>query len=265
MGVLNVTPDSFSDGGLYTDIDTAVSRAMTMIDQGADIIDIGGESTFVNRDDVSIEEELERVLPVIQTLKEKRPNTQISIDTYKSEVAKQVLAAGATIVNDVTAGRGDTDMFAVATEAQCPIVLMYAKDETSRTTTDEREYEDVVDTIKTFLEQRIHEALAAGIKKHNIILDPGLGFFISGKAQYSYEILAQLERITALGYPVLVSPSRKSFLAGREQLAPADRLPGTIASSAIAATCGATIIRTHDVLEVRRACEIAKNIQTYVR
>jgi dihydropteroate synthase len=263
VGILNITPDSYHDGGQYLQLPAALSRAEEMLAEGADIIDIGGESTFIDRDEVSESEEIKRTIPVIKAIKKNHPEIIISIDTSKAAVAQAAIEAGATMVNDVTAGRGDSGMFPLMAKHQSvSLVLMYAKDATSRTTTGQVDYDDVVQTIINFLEKRIALVKAAGVNQKQIIIDPGLGFFISADADYSLEIIARLGEFQKLGYPIYLSPSRKSFLAGQEKLPPAQRLPGTIAASAIAVLKGATYIRTHDVQAVRRGCEIAQKIKS---
>lgn len=230
-----------------------------MLGEGADIVEIGGESTGPNSKDVSPEEERSRALPVLIEARKRWADLPISIDTAKSTIAKEALDAGAAMINDVTAGRGDSAMFqVVAVHPSKPkLVLMHAKDSASRTTIEARHYDDVMGTVIEFLEKQIEIALEAGVQRSQIILDPGLGHFLSSEAKYSYTILAQLSRLAALGFPILVSPSRKSFLAGPENLKASDRLAGTIAASAIAILNGAHSIRTHDVAEVRRGCEVA--------
>jgi len=260
VGVLNTTPDSYFDGGKYHDVDDAVWRAGEMLQRGADIIEIGGESTGPGSKDVSSEEEVSRVIPVLQAIKDTYPDAVLSVDTYKSTVAQEAIKIGVAMINDITAGRGDSQMFSVISSADVLYAMMYAKDETARTTTEEFEYDNVIETVSAFLLQRKEAAIEAGIDESQIIVDPGLGHFVSGKPEYSFQILSQLQKLTSLGSPIFVSPSRKSFLAGPENLPPKDRLPGTIAASVIAVKNGATYIRTHDVLSVRRACDIAQNL-----
>jgi len=260
VGILNTTPDSYFDGGKFNQVEAAVKRVGEVIDQGADIIDIGGESTGPGSEDVSVEEELNRVIPIIKAVIEEYPDAQISIDTYKSQVAKEAIDAGAMMVNDITAGRGDPDLFKVVADSNAQIVLMYSKDDTARTTVKDQQYDDVVSTIIKFLSERKSAAIDAGIAESRIIVDPGMGHFVSSDPQYSFTILAELERFKELNCPIYVSPSRKSFLAGPKNLPPEDRLPGTIAASALAVTHGVTYIRTHDVSEVRRGCEIAQQL-----
>lgn len=259
VGVLNVTPDSYFDGGKFNAQDDAVRRAGELLQEGADIIDIGGESTGPDSKDVSLDEELSRTIPVITAIMAQYPKAKLSVDTYKAEVAKQATQAGAYMINDVTAGRGDEQMFAVMAESGAKVVLMYAKDETARTTIQNTDYDDVLQTITSFLTERVEAAKAAGIAADTIIIDPGMGHFVSSKPEYSFEVIRRLSELTSIA-PVFLSPSRKSFLAGSENLPPSDRLPGTIVASARAVQNGASYIRTHDVLEVRRACEIAAQL-----
>jgi dihydropteroate synthase len=261
VGILNVTPDSYVPESRAMDVEVALLRAEGMVRDGADIIEIGGESTGPGSADVSAAEELERTIKVIRETKKRMPNISISIDTYKASVAEKAIEAGASIVNDVTAGRGDPKMFGVAAKAGVRVVLMYAKDPTPRTSVQETRYDDVVRTIKSFLTERKQAAVDAGIESSYIILDPGLGHFVSLLPEYSFEILARLEEFADLGSPILLSPSRKSFLAGRENVKAADRLPATIAASAIAALHGASFIRTHDVQAIRRALEVVEQVR----
>jgi len=257
IGVLNVTPDSFYDGGRYATVEEALRGVEELLSEGADWIEVGGQSTGPKSKDVSVEEEIRRVIPVVEAIRKHFPAARISVDTFQSEVAAKAIAAGAMMINDVTAGRGDPDMFSAIRDASVKLVLMHAKDATPRTTIQDVQYDDVVGTVKDFVTHRKSAALAAGISSDRIILDPGLGHFVSSDATYSFEILERLREFTELGCPVLVSPSRKSFLAGRENLPVVERLPGTIAASVIAALNGAAHIRTHDVKEVKRGCEIA--------
>lgn len=250
VGILNVTPDSYYDGGRYNAVDAAVLRAGELLQEGADIIDIGGESTGPGSSDVELEEELSRTIPVIQAIVEAHPDAQISIDTYKAQVAQNAIDAGAVMVNDVTAGRGDPELFSVVVDSGVQIVLMYSKDGTPRTTIQDVQYDDVIDTIKAFLSARKQAAMDAGIAEEKIILDPGMGHFLSSDPKYSFEVLSRLTELKDLGSSIYVSPSRKSFLAGPEGLSPDQRLDGTVAASKIAVQNGATYIRTHDVGQV---------------
>lgn len=246
MGILNVTPDSFSDGGKYFDTDLAMEKALQMIRDGADIIDVGGESTGPGSSAVTEEEELRRVIPVIERIKKsigKKNKPIISVDTYKAQIAQSAICAGASIVNDVTALRGDPQMASLIVKTGVKIVLMYSKDPTPRTTREAKQYKDVVKAVADFLNGRIDFALKAGIKKSQIIIDPGMGAFVSGEPKYSFEILRRLREIKKLGYPILVGVSRKSFLPG----AIADRDAPTFIANLVAAKNGADILRVHEV------------------
>lgn len=239
MGIVNVTPDSLFNGG----------EVKEMIEAGAAIIDIGGESTGPGSVDVSGGEELERVLPVITELRRDFPDIFISIDTYKADVAANAIEAGADMVNDVTAGRGDDRMFDVVRDLEVPYVMMYAKDDTPRTTTEVLEYDDVMKTICDFLEEKVSEL-------DQVIVDPGMGMFVSGEPKYSYEILARLGELRGLGCPILVGASRKSFLGGKVE----DRLEGSLAAACVAAQNGAKIIRAHDVEQTVKALTVINNV-----
>jgi len=271
MGVLNVTPDSFSDGGKFNSINSSVKRVGEMVEQGAKIIDIGGESTGPGSKDVSVMEEIKRVVPVIESVRKKFPDIFISIDTYKSEVVKAAYKAGADMVNDVTAGRGDPKMFSVVVKCKMPIVLMYSKDSSARTTRDKIQYEDVMRSVSSFLEGRVSEARAQGVEQ--VIVDPGMGAFVSGEPKYSFEILRRLSELKSFGLPILIGASRKSFLGGavgtecrisnteyREEkegrvrnsqfgIRYSNRLEGSLACAVVAVMNGAKIIRAHDVGE----------------
>jgi dihydropteroate synthase len=260
IGILNITPDSFFDGGKFADTEKAVLRAEQMQEEGADVIEIGGESTGPGSKDISAEEELRRTIPVIKELRSSKPDMRISIDTYKSAVARAAIAEGATIVNDVTSGRADPEILRLVAQCGASLVLMYAKDATPRTTVEPKKYEDVVATIHRFLEERKQAAMASGIPASRIILDPGLGHFVSSLPEYSFEILDRLREFLDLGCDLLVSPSRKSFLAGAEKIPVSERLPQTIVASVIALQNGARFIRTHDVAEIRRAIDVAQAI-----
>ncbi len=257
VGILNVTPDSYFDGGKFADSVAAIERAGEMLRDGADVIEVGGESTGPASSDVSAEEELRRIVPVIRGIRSSFPDAVISVDTYKASVAEAALCEGATIVNDVTAGRADGAMFEIVAKMKASIILMYAKDASPRTTVEPRQYADVIVTVRDFLEERSRLATQKGIAAAKIILDPGLGHFVSADARYSFEILAHLEQFASLGYSLLVSPSRKSFLAGQRNLPPKDRLPATLAATAIAVLHGAGFIRTHDIAQTREAVEAA--------
>jgi dihydropteroate synthase len=198
IGVLNITPDSFYDGGKFLPAAKAIAKAEELIADGADIIEIGGESTGPESPNVSVDEEINRTIPVIKEIRNKWPKKQISIDTYKNEVALAALDAGASMVNDVTAGRGDPRLFAALSPTQVPCVLMYSKDHSPRTTVAPVQYKDIVQESMDFLRRQIDDARHSGISKDRIIIDPGLGHFISSDAQYSFQIVAHVQSSSAL-------------------------------------------------------------------
>jgi len=252
MGVVNVTPDSFSDGGRYLDPRAAVEHGKQLIADGAAILDVGGESTRPGADPVSAEEELRRVEPVVAGLA--GSGAEVSIDTSKASVAAAALDAGAAIVNDVTALRGDPEMAAVCAEREPVVVLMHMLG-TPRTMQDQPRYDDVVDEVKAFLAERLEAALAAGIAEQRVWLDPGIGF---GKtAAHNFELLQRLGELRELGRPLVVGTSRKSFIGRADGSPPDERIGGTIASSVLAAAEGADVLRVHDVAEVRQALAVA--------
>jgi dihydropteroate synthase len=255
MGVVNVTPDSFSDGGLYLDPERAVAHGRQLVEDGAEILDVGGESTRPGAEPVAEEEELRRVVPVVRGLRGSQ--SRISVDTSKAAVAAAALDAGAEIVNDVTALRGDAEMAALCADRGATVVLMHMLGE-PRTMQDDPHYEDVVAEVKAFLATRLQAALAAGIAEERVWLDPGIGF---GKtAVHNMELLRRLGELRELGRPLVVGTSRKSFI-GKLDGSPADRrLGGTIASSVLAAAEGAEVLRVHDVAEVRQALQVAAAI-----
>jgi dihydropteroate synthase len=253
MGVINVTPDSFSDGGEYLTAGKAIRHGIQLADEGAEILDIGGESTRPGAMPVEADEELARVLPVIQGLAVARPQAQISIDTSKAAVAAAALDAGAVIVNDVTALRGDPKMAEVVAGGEAGCCLMHMLGE-PRTMQEDPRYDDVVDEVRAFLEERLAFAVTAGIAEERIMLDPGIGF---GKtAQHNLELLARLNELVAIGRPVVLGTSRKSFL-GKLTGRPVDqRLPGTIASCVLAYEQGARVFRVHEVAPIADALKV---------
>ena len=260
MGVLNVTPDSFSDGGRFFSVDKAVEHAISMEKQGADIIDIGGESTRPGAKSISLDEEMDRVIPVIEQLVGK-VKVPISIDTYKSEIARRVLDLGACMVNDITALQGDKHLASVVSEYDVPVCLMHMKGN-PRNMQIKPVYEDIIMEIHAFLKGRAEYALFCDIKKENIIVDPGIGFGKrTGKGiEDNCEILHRLSELKSLGYPVLVGTSRKTFIgnvcADKESLPVSERLEGSLAVACIAAMNGADIIRVHDVKETCRCIDM---------
>ncbi len=256
MGVLNVTPDSFYEKGKFVDTDAALARYDEMVKQGADIIDIGGESTGPRSKDVKAKEELDRVLPLLKKACKKRTKCWTSIDTYKPEVAKAALKEGVDMINDILALRHDPKLAKLIAKERVPVVMMYSKDDTGRTSGRKVKYDDVVEDIKDFLKKRIKIAKEAGISDEHIIVDPGQGAFVSTDSQYSLQILKNLKKFRAFGYPILVGSSRKSFIGEVLDLPVDARLEGSLACAAVAVMNGASIIRTHDVKETRRIVDM---------
>jgi len=255
MGVVNVTPDSFSDGGLYLDPETAIQHGEELARAGAEILDVGGESTRPGAEEVPLEEELRRVEPVVAGLA--GGAAAISIDTSKAAVAAAALDAGAEIVNDVTALRGDPEMAALCADRGATVVLMHMAG-SPRTMQANPVYEDVVADVKAFLAVRVETALAAGVGEERIWLDPGIGF---GKtAEHNLELLRRLSELSELGRPLVIGTSRKSFIGKVDGSDANARLGGTIASSVLAAAEGAAVLRVHDVAEVGQAMAVAAAI-----
>jgi dihydropteroate synthase len=257
MGIVNVTPDSFSDGGLFLDAERAVEHGRRLAAEGADVLDVGGESTRPGAEGVSAGEELARVLPVIEGLAGAERGLPISIDTSKREVAEAAIEAGAAIVNDVTALRADPELAGLCAQAGVEVCLMHMLGD-PRTMQENPVYDDVVGDVKAFLAERIELAISEGIAEERIWVDPGIGF---GKTvEHNLELLRRLGELRDLGRPILVGTSRKSFI-GKLTGAPADeRLGGTIASSILAYANGAEILRVHDVAPVREALDAAAAI-----
>jgi dihydropteroate synthase len=255
MGVVNVTPDSFSDGGLYLDPGAAIAHGRELVDDGAAILDVGGESTRPGAAEVGVEEELRRVEPVVAGLAPLGVN--FSVDTSKAAVAAAALDAGATIVNDVTALRADPEMAGLVADRGAGVVLMHMAGD-PRTMQVNPEYHDVVTEVHDFLAERLAAAIAAGIEESRIWLDPGIGF---GKTdQHNFELLRGLGRLADLGRPILVGTSRKSFIGRADGSATDDRLGGTIATSILAAAAGASVLRVHDVRELAEALTVASAV-----
>ncbi len=256
MGILNVTPDSFSDGGVYLERERAVAHALELAEEGADIIDVGGESSRPGAAAIPVKEELRRVIPVIEGIRQES-NILISIDSCKAPVVQQALGAGAGMVNDISALRYDGEMLDVLAKHDVPVVLMHMQGE-PRTMQENPQYVDVLSDIINFLQERVAAATAAGIAQERLIIDPGIGF---GKLlQHNLEILRRLDELRSLGRPILIGPSRKSFI-GQLTGGPADgRLPGTIASVVLGIIKGADMVRVHDVGEVKRAVQVADAI-----
>ncbi len=269
MGILNVTPDSFSGDGLMTQNDVvraAIEQALRFVESGADILDIGGESTRPGSQPVSAQEEMDRVLPVIEALAGLKLEAILSLDTSKAAVAIAGLNAGVHWINDVWALKADPAMVKVAAESGVPLVLMHNRSKPNHVELQERlggqylgaEYDDIIADIKRELQESIDLALAGGVRKEQIILDPGLGF--GKKVEHNLELVNRLDEIKGMGYPVLLGPSRKSFIGYTLDLPPDDRLEGTEAVCTIAITRGADILRVHDVLEISRLARMSDAI-----
>ena len=257
MGVLNVTPDSFSDGGRFLDHEDAVAQGIRMAEEGADVVDVGGESTRPGSEEVPVEAEIDRTVPVIKRLAAEL-DVPISIDTRKAEVARAALDAGAAVVNDVSAGR-DPDMFEVVRDTAAGLVLMHMLGE-PKTMQEKPEYEDVVREVREYLGARLDAAVAAGIERDRLCVDPGLGF---GKTyEHNLELMRGIDSFLDLDAPVLVGPSRKSFIGKSLGDAPMeDRLEGTLAAVSWMAGHGAHIVRVHDVKETVRALKVVDAIR----
>jgi dihydropteroate synthase len=254
MGVVNVTPDSFSDGGVFDDSLGAVAHARRLISEGAAIIDVGGESTRPGAGPVPTEDEIERVLPVVEGIAGLGLPAQISIDTMKAQVAEAALGAGASYVNDVTAFRHDPDLATLVADRGADCCLMHMLGE-PRTMQDDPRYDDVVDDVKAFLEERLKAATAAGIAEERIQLDPGIGF---GKTlEHNLELLRRLDELTALGRPIVIGTSRKSFLGRLTGRDVTERVYATVATSVIAFERGARVFRVHDVAATADALAVA--------
>ena len=254
MGVVNVTPDSFSDGGAFLDRDAAVAHGLRLAFEGADLLDVGGESTRPGADPVPARDELDRVIPVIEGLRERNPEVRLSIDTSKAVVAAAALDAGADYVNDVTALRGDPDMAALVAEREIDVCLMHMIG-TPRTMQAEARYDDVVGDVRAFLAERIEAAVGAGIARERIEVDPGIGF--AKTVDHNLELLDRLAELTDLGRPIVLGTSRKSFLGritGRET---AERIPATLATIVMGLERGAEVFRVHDVAPARDALAVA--------
>ena len=257
MGILNVTPDSFSDGGRFTRSNIAVDHAFNMIDNGAHIIDIGGESTRPGSTPVSEDDECERILPVIESIKKINSKITISVDTYKASVARKAIEAGADIVNDISGLTFDPNMLPLLSGKDIPVIIMHINGK-PKTMQKNPAYDDLVEDIKSFLNHQSKVAEESGIKKSHIILDPGIGF---GKTfDHNFTLLRRLDEICSLGYPIMIGPSRKAFIGDVLDLPPDDRIEGTLATIVAGIMNGAKIVRVHDVKEVNRVVKITEKI-----
>lgn len=257
MGIVNVTPDSFSDGGMFHDADAAVKYGLRLLEEGADLLDVGGESTRPGSDAVSIEEERERVLPVLEGLRREAPEAVLSVDTRKAEVASSALAAGADVVNDVGAG-GDPEMFAAVAGNGAGMVLMHMQGD-PKTMQQDPHYDDVVTDVRTFLADRVEAAVAAGIGRDRLCVDPGIGF--GKRLEHNLELLRAIGSFRDLGVAVLAGVSRKRFLGELSGVDdPAERLEGTLAAVAWCAAQGVDVVRVHDVAPTVRAVAVVDAI-----
>ncbi len=256
MGILNVTPDSFSDGGKYTAVENALEQVKKMIAEGADLIDIGGESTRPESDAVAADEQIKRVVPVIEAIRKDLPeNPVISIDTTLSSVAEAALDAGANIINDVSAGRQDERIFQVSARRNIPLILMHMQG-TPKTMQENPYYDSVVDEVLEFLRQRIDIALQKGASKKNIMIDPGIGF--GKRKQDNIDLMANLHRFVETGYPVLLGASRKRFMGSICNVSkPSELVTATAVTTALGVMQGVQMFRVHDVKENRQAADVA--------
>ncbi|OAX45652.1 dihydropteroate synthase [Paenibacillus sp. AD87] len=246
MGILNVTPDSFSDGGRYTSVERAVAHAIQMMEDGADLIDIGGESTRPGSDIVGADEELSRIIPVIEALRQQAPHIPISVDTYKADVARQAIQAGAHIINDVWGAKADPEMARTAAELGCPLILMHNRQE--------RDYTNYLVDVVRNLEESIQIALEAGVHPDQIILDPGIGFVKD--LNENLVLMSSLGLLNEMGYPVLLATSRKRFIQNTLQVQANDALEGTAATVAFGIAQGCQMVRVHDVKPIRRTVDM---------
>lgn len=246
MGILNVTPDSFSDGGRYNDTERALAHAMQLIEEGADLIDIGGESTRPGHEPVGVEEELARVIPVVEAIHRHAPHIPLSVDTYKAEVARRAIQAGAHIINDIWGFKEDPDMAKTAAELGCPVILMHNRRN--------RDYTDLVEDVKRDLMESVEIARAAGVKDEHILLDPGIGF--AKDYMENLQVMASLDKLVELGFPVLLATSRKRFIQTTLDAPAQDVLEGTAATVAYGIAQGCQIVRVHDVLHMKRTAKM---------
>ena len=249
MGILNATPDSFSDGGKFNEVEIALKRVEEMISQGADIIDVGGESTRPNFTVVEVDDEINRVVPVIKAIKEKFDIT-VSIDTYKAKTAEAAIKAGADIINDVWGFKKDKNMASVAAKYDVPCILMHNRED--------KPYENLMEDVKNDLMESIKIAMDAGVKKENIILDPGIGF--AKTYEENLIVMKNVKEIRDMGYPVLLGTSRKSMIGNTLNLPVDQRVEGTLVTTVMGIMSGCEFIRVHDVLENKRACIMTDKI-----
>ena len=258
MGIVNVTPDSFSDGGKFFSPEVAIRHASKLITQGADIIDIGGESTRPGAEQVSESEELKRVIPVIEKIRTDNPTILISIDTTKASVAKHAVEAGADIINDVSGLSFDNNMIGTVESFNIPVVIMHMKGNPQNMQLNPK-YKDIVNEILDFFKMKIKTAIQSGINRSMIILDPGIGF---GKTvEHNFELLSRLNEFNILELPIMIGPSRKSFIGITLDLPPEDRVEGTAAAVSAGVMNGASIVRVHDVKSMKRVVRIIEKVR----
>lgn len=258
MGIVNVTPDSFSDGGKFFSPEVAIRHASKLITQGADIIDIGGESTRPGAEQVSESEELKRVIPVIEKIRTDNPTILISIDTTKASVAKHAVEAGADIINDVSGLSFDNNMIGIVESFNIPVVIMHMKGNPQNMQLNPK-YKDIVNEILDFFKMKIKIAIQSGINRSMIILDPGIGF---GKTvEHNFELLSRLNEFNVLELPIMIGPSRKSFIGITLDLPPEDRVEGTAAAVSAGVMNGASIVRVHDVKSMKRVVRIIEKVR----
>ena len=258
MGIVNLTPDSFSDGGKFFSPEVAISHASKLITQGADIIDIGGESTRPGAEQVSESEELKRVIPVIEKIRTDNPTILISIDTTKASVAKHAIEAGADIINDVSGFSFDNNMIGIVESFNIPVVIMHMKGNPQNMQLNPK-YKDIVNEILDFFKMKIKIAIQSGINRSMIILDPGIGF---GKTvEHNFELLSRLNEFNVLELPIMIGPSRKSFIGITLDLPPEDRVEGTAAAVSAGVMNGASIVRVHDVKSMKRVVRIIEKVR----
>ena len=258
MGIVNVTPDSFSDGGKFFSPEVAIRHASKLITQGADIIDIGGESTRPGAEQVSESEELKRVIPVIEKIRTDNPTMLISIDTTKASVAKHAVEAGANIINDVSGLSFDNNMIGIVESFNIPVVIMHMKGNPQNMQLNPK-YKDIVNEILDFFKMKIKTAIQSGINRSMIILDPGIGF---GKTvEHNFELLSRLNEFNVLELPIMIGPSRKSFIGITLDLPPEDRVEGTAAAVSAGVMNGASIVRVHDVKSMKRVVRIIEKVR----
>ena len=259
MGVLNLTPDSFSDGGLFTTKEKALDHCLKMINEGADLIDVGGESTRPGSDPLSINEELDRTIPIIEKIRSITDCT-ISIDSYKSEVVEAALNVGANIVNDISGLTFDHNMAELISQKNAPIIMMHINGK-PKIMQNNPQYDNLLKDILHYFSRQLKLAHSAGIDSSKIILDPGLGF--GKKVEHNFELIRKLPQICAMGFPVLVGPSRKSFIGEALNLPINDRIEGTMASITASVINGARIVRVHDIQKTRRTVTITEKIMGF--